>query len=92
MQGIRNDDQSLSPVTLLVSLLFLSFPIPMFRNIFNLLVVHIWEFYIGLIRWLLQHFDRADNQELPRFIWEGDTPSHTFSCGPLCTLALETPL
>ena len=28
MQGIRNDDQSLSPVTPLVSLLFLSFLIP----------------------------------------------------------------
>ena len=35
-----NDDQSLSPVTPLVSLLFLSFLIPeMFRNIFNLLVL-----------------------------------------------------
>ena len=28
VQGVRNDDQSLSPVTLLVSLLFLSFLIP----------------------------------------------------------------
>ena len=28
MQGIRNDDQSLSPVTSLASLLFLSFLIP----------------------------------------------------------------
>ena len=36
VQGIRNDDQSLSPVTPLVCLLFLSFE--MFRNIFNLLV------------------------------------------------------
>ena len=31
VQGIRNDDQSLSPVTSLVSLLFLSFLIP--RNV-----------------------------------------------------------
>ena len=37
VQGIRNDDQSLSPVTPLVSLLFPSF-LEMFRNIFYLLV------------------------------------------------------
>ena len=37
MQGIRNDDQSLSPVIPLVSLLLLSFLI-LFRNMFYLLV------------------------------------------------------
>ena len=37
VQGIRNDDQSLSPVTPLICLLFLSFE--MFRNIINLLVI-----------------------------------------------------
>ena len=47
VQGIRNDDQSLSPVTSLVSLLFLSFLIPRnvqehfkFTSIINNLLAH----------------------------------------------------
>ena len=56
VQGIRNDDQSLFPVTPLVSSLFLSFlSLEMFRNIFNLLAnytnaheLHMHESDIGV--------------------------------------------